>query len=75
MACCRSSSGRWFNPRGTAVLEVGLWDGWDDIAGTWEPAAVIDPTPSFDRIGQRDRWGAALDRAAGWFGELSALDF
>ncbi|HMS12206.1 MAG TPA: FGGY-family carbohydrate kinase [Microthrixaceae bacterium] len=58
-----------------AGLEVGLWDGWDDIAGTWEPAAVIDPTPSFDRIGQRDRWGAALDRAAGWFGELSALDF
>lgn len=54
-----------------AGLAVGTWGGWDDIAATWRPRAVVEPTGSLDR----ERWAKACDRAAGWFPELSALAF
>ncbi len=54
-----------------AGLAVGTWSGWDDIAATWRPKEVVDPVGSFDR----DRWGAACDRAAAWIPELSSLSF
>lgn len=54
-----------------AGIELGTWSGWDDVAALWRPAARIEPKATFDR----DRWRQALDRAAGWYGDLSALDF
>jgi glycerol kinase len=57
-----------------AGLAVGTWSGWDDIAATWTPRAVVEPSgpgPSLDR----DKWRDACDRAAGWFPELSAIGF
>jgi glycerol kinase len=54
-----------------AGLAVGTWASWEDIAATWSPARAVEPTGSLDR----DRWSEALDRSAGWFPELSALDF
>jgi glycerol kinase len=54
-----------------AGLSTGTWGGWDDIAATWQPRAVIEPATALDR----DRWHDACDRAAGWFPELSAIEF
>jgi len=54
-----------------AGLAVGTWGSWDDIAATWQPRATVEPVGSFDR----DRWRSAVDRAAEWFPELSALSF
>ena len=54
-----------------AGMAVGTWGGWDDIAATWRPARVVEPTGTFDR----ERWQQALDRAAGWIPELSGLSF
>ena len=54
-----------------AGLAVGTWGGWDDIAATWRPRTTVDPVGSFDR----DRWRAAVARAAAWFPELSSLKF
>lgn len=54
-----------------AGLAVGTWDGWDDVAAAWRPARVHEPGPATDR----DRWREAVERAAGWHADLSALDF
>jgi glycerol kinase len=54
-----------------AGLAVGTWAGWDDVAATWAPRAVVEPAGSFDR----DRWRTAIARAAQWFPELSSLRF
>jgi glycerol kinase len=54
-----------------AGLAVGTWATWDDVAATWSPRQVVDPVGAFDR----DRWRTAVDRAAAWFPELSALTF
>jgi glycerol kinase len=54
-----------------AGLAVGTWGGWDDIAATWEPRAVVEPGAPLDR----ERWAKAVERAAGWFPELSAISF
>jgi len=54
-----------------AGLALGTWTGWDEIADTWRPARRYEPGAPTDR----DRWRDALDRAAGWHGDLSALDF
>jgi glycerol kinase len=54
-----------------AGLELGTWSGWDDIAATWSPSRVVEPVGSFDRA----EWDRAVERAGGWFGDLSALDF
>src|SRR5262249_32608182 len=45
-----------------AGLAVGTWSGWDEVAATWRPAAVVEPGRELDRA----RWKDALDRAAGW---------
>ena len=46
-----------------AGLATGTWSGWDDIAATWTPRAVVEPARRLDR----NRWRDACDRAAGWF--------
>jgi glycerol kinase len=54
-----------------AGLATGTWSGWDDVAATWTPRAVVEPQGTLDR----NRWRDACDRAAGWFPELSAITF
>jgi glycerol kinase len=54
-----------------AGLAVGTWSGWDELAATWQPSAVVEPARDLDR----DRWREAVDRAAGWEPELSAINF
>ena len=54
-----------------AGLATGTWGSWDDVAATWSPMQVVEPGPATDR----DRWREAVERAKGWFGDLSALDF
>jgi glycerol kinase len=54
-----------------AGLAVGTWGGWDELAGTWRPAAVVEPARELDR----DRWRDAVERAAGWEPDLSAISF
>jgi len=54
-----------------AGMAVGTWSGWDDVAGAWNPREIVEPAREVDR----DRWREARRRAAGWFGDLSALDF
>lgn len=54
-----------------AGLTTGAWSGWDDIAATWKPERRVEPGAPTDR----ERWKAAVDRAAGWIPELSTLTF
>jgi len=54
-----------------AGLAVGTWGGWDDVAAAWRPAQVVEPAGTLDRA----RWQQAVERAAGWVPELSALTF
>jgi glycerol kinase len=54
-----------------AGLAVGTWSGWDQVAATWRPDAVVEPRRDLDRA----RWKDALDRAAGWEPDLSAISF
>ena len=54
-----------------AGLSVGVWSDLDDIAASWSPARVVEPGEPLDR----QRWAVAVERAAGWIPELSALDF
>ena len=54
-----------------AGLAAGTWSSWDDLAATWRPQAVIEPARQLDR----DRWRDAVERAAGWEPDLSAISF
>jgi glycerol kinase len=54
-----------------AGLAVGTWSGWDDIATSWRPAAEVEPGRALDR----ERWREAVERAAGWEPDLSAISF
>jgi glycerol kinase len=54
-----------------AQLGIGALAGLVDIAERWQPERRVEPGPATDR----DRWRAAVDRAAGWHGDLSGLDF
>ena len=54
-----------------AGLAIGTWHGWDELAATWRPDAVVEPRRQLDR----ERWRAAVDRAAGWEPDLSAISF
>ncbi|MFN8053645.1 MAG: FGGY-family carbohydrate kinase [Acidimicrobiales bacterium] len=58
-----------------AGLEIGMWDSWADIAATWRPTSVVEPRADVDRDAQRAQWARAVERAKGWYPELSALDF
>ena len=55
-----------------AGMAVGTWSGWDDVAAAYAPKDVVEPS---SRPVDRDRWREARRRAAGWHGDLSALDF
>ncbi len=54
-----------------AGLATGAWESMDDIAALWRPRATVEPGAPLDRA----RWADAVDRAAGWMPDLSALDF
>jgi glycerol kinase len=55
-----------------AGMAVGTWSGLDEVADTWSPKAVVEPS---GRPAQRQRWRQATERAAAWYPELSALSF
>lgn len=54
-----------------AGLAIGTWQSWDDIADAWAPSSVVEPARQLDR----ERWRTAVDRAAGWEPDLSAITF
>jgi glycerol kinase len=55
-----------------AGLAIGTWASEDDVAATWSPRAVVDPS---GRPAERERWRRATERAGHWYPELSALQF
>ncbi len=55
-----------------AGVAVGLWGSVEEIADTWAPQAVIEPSGADPG---RDRWRAALERAREWYPELTAVRF
>ena len=56
-----------------AGLAVGVWHDVDEAAALWRPKFVAEP--GLDRSADRAQWADAVERAAGWIPELSALDF
>ncbi|MEJ6511323.1 MAG: FGGY-family carbohydrate kinase [Actinomycetota bacterium] len=54
-----------------AGLAVGTWAGWDDIASTWRPARIVEPSGAANR----ERWASAIERSSGWHADLSSFDF
>lgn len=58
-----------------AGLGVGVWSDMHDIDDLWRPAATIEPDAAWDHAARRAQWHEAVDRAAQWIPELSALDF
>jgi glycerol kinase len=54
-----------------AGLATGMWSGWDELADRWAPATTVEPGPATDR----DRWRRAVERSAGWIGDLSGISF
>lgn len=54
-----------------AGVAVGVWGSLDEAASTWRPRRVVEPAAKTDRT----RWHDAVDRAAGWIPDLSALSF
>jgi len=58
-----------------AGLGVGVWNDIHDLDGLWQPSHVVEPRPDNDHTRSRERWAGAVDRAAGWHADLSALDF
>ena len=54
-----------------AGLAIGTWSGWSDIASNWNPRIIVEPQRALDRA----QWARAVDRAAKWHPDLSALDF
>ena len=58
-----------------AGLGVGIWNDIHELDNLWQPARTVEPAAHFDHAAARARWSDALDRAAGWHADLSALDF
>jgi glycerol kinase len=58
-----------------AGLAVGVWSGFDEIAGTWRPRTVVSPSGVASSASDRSRWFHARDAAREWLPELSALSF
>jgi len=54
-----------------AGLAVGMWPDLEALGATWAPLARYEPGAPTDR----ERWRQAVDRAARWLPELSAVDF
>lgn len=57
-----------------AGLAIGVWSEMDDADRLWQPAAVVEPSAGHDRAAARHTWSRALERAANWHPELSALE-
>jgi glycerol kinase len=55
-----------------AGLATGAWKDLDEISATWKPRTVVEPS---GRPANRDRWRHATEQAAGWYPELSAIQF
>jgi glycerol kinase len=53
-----------------AGLATGVWGSIEDADRAWTPARVDEPSGTADRA----TWARAVERAAGWIPELSALD-
>jgi glycerol kinase len=53
-----------------AGLAVGVWSEIGDADRSWSPARVDEPA----RAADRGAWVKAVERAAAWYPELSALD-
>jgi glycerol kinase len=59
-----------------AGLAIGTWKDEDDIAGTWTPRRVVEPSISAEEHGtRRERWLRARIRSEATIPELSGLDF
>ena len=59
-----------------AGLAIGTWKDEDDIAGTWTPRRVVEPSVSAEEHGtRRERWLLARIRSEATIPELSGLDF
>ncbi len=58
-----------------AGLAIGTWPDWNAIAATWRPTRIVEPRPDFDRAAARKQWASAIERARGWYADLSGLDF
>ena len=58
-----------------AGLATGTWGAITEVDEMWDPARVAEPAPGRDRDADRAIWAKAIDRAAGWLPDLSALDF
>ena len=56
-----------------AGLAAGLWARPDDLVSAYTPSHTVDPQPDHDN--KRARWHNAVERSAGWYAELSALNF
>ena len=54
-----------------AGVAIDIWPDLGTAAGGWRPAGVVAPGDPLDR----DMWARAVERASGWFADLSALDF
>ena len=54
-----------------AGVGSGTWPSVEETAGLWRPVRRVEPGERLDRVA----WASALERAGGWFPELSALDF
>jgi glycerol kinase len=54
-----------------AGLATGTWGEMADADRSWTPARIVEPGAPLDR----EAWSRAVERAAGWIPELSALDF
>jgi len=53
-----------------AGLGTGVWSSVEDADRAWSPARVHEPGPPLDRTA----WARAVERAAGWIPELSAIE-
>lgn len=54
-----------------AGLVTGTWPDLDAVAATWDPIARVEPA----RVADRELWSRAVERAEGWYPELTALEF
>lgn len=54
-----------------AGVAAGTWADLAEVADSWAPSIVVEPTGSLDR----DRWRDAIERSSRWIPDLSALDF
>jgi glycerol kinase len=54
-----------------AGVATGLWGDLGQTSTAWAPHAYVEPTGQLDR----EMWARAVERAASWIPELSALDF